>query len=592
MKKKETPAPPPKKKAVRGKTLESGIQHPNRHDKNYRFKHRDVPASAYDVRSTVEMIAFLESDAGKSVLVESRLIATDGEQVGYRRLGRNKFIDTFKENAKIKTTAKFMHAFKESFDTGGVSNGNNFSGNGYLNTVGNDFTPLLGGPFYKQLYYYNDWLQMHQDCFFAYHHDPYGKATVNILVDFTLGKGFQVQCENEVAQALWEAFEKANDFQNQFRNLARELSAYGEHMLWWLPDNEKYIIYPNDEINLKDVPKAFIPRLRLIDPSNIVEIVTYPEDITRRLFYVWLTPTQYQTYTAKDPATGKVVNSTKLIYQQIPAKEIMHYTINAVSNEKRGRSDLFAALPYFKRLRDSVNYEIIAQQKNAAWAIDTTIAGDENDISNYIADQQALSTIAPAGSEFVHTAAIKREYLGNSSTGKSVSSAFEWTLSMIAACTGIPISYYGTHLSGGSTRASAIVATEPVAKRFEMRQEVYKGIVRDVFNRLMDHFGIKNRSMEVIFPEIITQDRSAKLKDLYMAETSKWISNERAAETAAKEFGFNDYDWETEKEKMALAASNSIMIPSNPLTAPGAVQKKPSAIGSDEKKKIKDYDGA
>lgn len=544
---------------------------PDKYERDYSWNAKQIK-EAKDIRTTTEMMAFLESPEGKGVEVEARVLAhKPGEGFGVRKLNRSGFIESFRANNDGRK--KFREAINDSFSGGGI-------GAGYGNNVGQDFTPLLGGPFYKNQYYYNDFLLMHQECFTAYTKDPYGKATVNIINDFTLGRGFSIEFESDVMQALWEAFEKANDFQDMFRTFASELSAYGENMLWKLPNMQRYMIYPQNKINLDDVPKVIIPRIRSVDPSNFVEIITYPEDITRVLFYVWLTPTQYQIYSAKDPSNGQVVNSTKLIYQQIPADQILHYKINAVSNEKRGRSDLFAALPYFKRLRDSVNYEIIAQQKNAAWAIDTEINGDQQDLDAYISAQQALGTIVNAGSEFVHTAAVKRQYLGNQGSAKGVSTAFEWCLSMVAASTGIPISYYGTHLSGGSTRASAIVGTEPVAKRFEMRQQVLKRAISDVADWLMDHFGIRC-SYNVTFPEIITQDRTQKLKDIYMGEQAGWFSPERAAETAASEMGFTDYSYEQERItiKEQQADEPSLMLGGvSPLTPqPAPPQEKPGA---------------
>ena len=571
------------KKKVKSHLFKNNESNLNRYEQDYRWKNKTI-REAEDVRTTVEMMAFLEGPYGKNVELDARVMAYKDGSFGMRNLNKKGFIESFLKNDKAKNNFRETFNNYSDFARGGI-------GGGFANTVGQDFTPLLGGPFYKQLYYYNDWLKHHQDSFYAYHHDPFGKAAVNILVDFTLGKGFSVDFENEVMQALWDSFVEVNDFQEMFRNYAKELSAYGENMLWKLPDNERYIVFPRTPKNLEDVPHTFIPRLRIIDPSSIVEVITYPEDVTRVLAYVWLSPSQFQTYTAKDEKTGQVVSSTKLIYQQIPAHQIFHHKVNSVSNEKMGRSDLFAALPYFKRLRDSVNYEIIAQQKNASWAIDTTIEGTDEDLAAYIADQQAQGTIPNAGSEFVHTKAITRQYLANQGAARNVSNAFDWNLSMIAASTGIPVSYFGTHLSGGQTRASALVATEPVAKRFEMRQQVYKKIISDVAKWLMQYWGIKSE-FKITFPEIITQDRSAKLKDIYMAEQAKWISPERAADMAAIELAAEDYNWKTEQEKIKAQKEEEIPeVSANPLggSPNGLIHaQKPSAITKDERKAIAD----
>lgn len=539
----------------------------DRYEKDYSWSASSL-SRAEDVRTTTELVAFLESDAGKNIEVEARVLSYHEGQVGFRKFTKKKFIESFRENNGKRS----LRSFKESFNGFSGSGGNGFSsgGNNFVGTVGNDFTPLLGGPFYKQLYYYNDWLKMHQDCFYAYHHDPYAKSSIAILVNFVLGKGYRLQCKSQIAQAIWGAFEVANDFKTQFRDFVTELYVYGENMIWWLPDNNAVIDF--NKFAQGKIPKALLPRVRLIDPSNIVEIITHPEDITRKIAYVWLTPTQYQIYTAKDNKTGEVVNSTKFIYQHIPAEEMMHYKVNAVSNEKRGRSELFAGLPYFKRLRDTANYQIIAEQKNAAWAIDTTVDGSPEDVDNYADQQASIGTIPPAGSEFVHSKAITRQYLGNQSSGSKggASSSFEVNLSMVAASVVLPVSYYGSHLSSGATRAGSLVATEPVAKNFEMKQEQLKGILRDIANKFFEKVGLDPGDIDITFPEIITQDRSQKLKDLYLAETAKWIAPERSATQAVQELGFTEYDYEKEMDLIKEQADNEPLWAS-PLTAPPGI---------------------
>ena len=569
-----------------------------RYETDYRWQDRD-PQTPGDVRSTAEMLSYLERNPQAEL--EARVMAFREGKSGHRRMDRGSFREAYLAGGNAR--------FLEDWNGG---SGNDFSNpNQFGNTVGNDYTPLLGGPFYKQLYYYNDWLKMHQDCFFAFNHDPFAKATSNIMLDFTLGKGYQVQCSNGAAQALWDAFEKANDFQAKMRKFALELSVYGEDIFWWLPNKQLYIDFgqnamtatfdPNRATKPEDVPTGLIPRVRLVDPSNIVEIITHPEDIDRRIAYVWCTPTQYQTYTATDPETGKIVSSSKFIYQQIPAGAMDHFTVNSVSNEKRGRSDLFTGLPYFKRLRDSINYALINQQKNSAWCMDTTVEGDEADIQAYMDSQNSLGAIPPAGSEFVHTKAIERKYNANAeggSTGRGAESVFQVGLSMIAASTGIPVSYYGTHLSASGTRASAIVATEPVAKRFEMRQQIYKNVIEKAAERLFRSFGIKSE-IDVYFPEIVTQDRSQKMKDLFLGEQARWISPERAATSAAKEMGIDKYDYDKEMAAIKAQAADEIPLPgANPLSAPGSAgggdsggPDSSSAVTGGEKKQVNDSRG-
>ena len=201
-----------------------------------------------------------------------------------------------------------------------------------------------------------------------------------------------------------------------------------------------------------------------------------------------------------------------------------------------------------------------------------------------------MGTIAPAGSEFIHTKKVTRQFLSNSAGKGGQSEAFEWALSMIASATGIPLQYFGTHLSNSGTRASALVSTEPVTKKFEMRQKIYEKALRDMVKRLFKKFGVApSTEFEITFPEIVTEDRSSKLKDLQAAQANGWISRERAAEIAAKELGVTKFEYKKEREKIEIESQDSFAAASSvaPLSAP-AEEPDTHGLSSEEKKGIKD----
>lgn len=536
-------------------------------DENYRYS--DLWQSwdkknPLTIHSTSELVEAIKG--GKlPIEVEARVLAfnTKERKRGFYKLEAKGLVETFSRQHRKLKLREATDLF--SFDAEGQVS----------SKVGDDFVPLLGGPFNKQLYYY-DYLRMHALAFQAFHHDPIARAIVQITRDFTLGRGFRVDCKSEKHLAVWRAFEDVNDLQNLMRQIAEELSIYGEIMPWFLPNGETKIGYRLGKG--QEVPRGLLPRVRLIDPSVIWEVITYPEDITRVLAYQWVAPTQYQIYTARDG--GGQVPTTKFIYQQIPAEQVLHFKINSVSNEKRGRSDLFPVLGYLKRLRDSVQYSIISMQKQAAWSIDTTIKGSPADVDNYVNAIGQMDTIAAAGSEFVHNESVTRQFLANAAGKGGQADAFEWCLSMIAAGTGIPVQYFGTHLSGAQTRASALVATEPVAKKFEMRQVEYERIIKAMASKLWDYLGLPPVEVEVTFPELIVQDRSAKLKDLAVGQASRWWSQKRAAEVAAKEMGFTEFDFDTEQEQIQKEQGPG----ANPLSAIGSLSKVVKDVSGDADK--------
>jgi hypothetical protein len=239
-------------------------------------------------------------------------------------------------------------------------------------------------------------------------------------------------------------------------------------------------------------------------------------------------------------------------------------------------------------MRDSINYSLISKLKNAAWCIDTTIDGSDEDIKSYTASQKAIGTIPNAGSEFVHTKAVERQYLDNQSKATMSDDSFEVILSAIAAGSGIPTSYFGTHIHGGATRAGAVIQVEPVQKFFEDRQNLIERILLDIADRFFKEMEIEpTDQIEFTFPEIITQDRSTKLQDLALAASEGWLSKARCAAIAAKEFGVTDFNWLEEKmdiEKEPPTESPAI---------PGKEDKTAlsnTGLGGDERENIKDID--
>ncbi|OPZ22999.1 MAG: hypothetical protein BWZ03_00667 [bacterium ADurb.BinA186] len=105
--------------------------------------------------------------------------------------------------------------------------------------------------------------------------------------------------------------------------------------------------------------------------------------------------------------------------------------------------------------------------------------------------------------------------------------------------------------------------------------------------RLFDQFGIK-AEVEVTFPELISQDRSAKLKDIAAAQSQGWISKKRAAQIAAKELNITEFDFEEESLEIENETPDF-----GPLTLPAELPAeeeglpKPSQVTQDERRDIK-----
>ena len=103
---------------------------------------------------------------------------------------------------RIREREEFLKAFdqggkgvklKEAIDYFGTDQDSTNAGSAGL--IGDDYVPLMGGPFSKQLYMY-DALKMFALAFQAYHHDPIARAIIHITRDFTLVRVFRVDSQN------------------------------------------------------------------------------------------------------------------------------------------------------------------------------------------------------------------------------------------------------------------------------------------------------------------------------------------------------------------------------------------------------------
>jgi len=472
-----------------------------------------------------------------------------------------------------------------------------------------EYTPIMGGPFSKQLYLF-DFLSMHAKAFEMWNHNPVAHQIIKITTYFTLGRGIQVKFKSPNAQKHWEKFEKRNKFYYMMR----------EH---WSDE-----LFRDGELNLRifkdSIGSTGDVIVRRCDPSTIWEIVSDPEDIEKIYYYHQQYPTPYQVFYTINPLD---IPSTKYVINHIPANEMLHYKINCDSGEKRGRSDLFCVMTWLKRLKDFYTARVIRAIMQSCVVWKDVIKGDN-------ADVQAAMTLYGTNPPLAGTLHWENESSTLSPMTVDIKAADarddgEALLNLISVGVGIPKQYLG--LGSESAKATAVVATEPGMKKFQDRQEVIKQIVTDV-GTIVTEEGMRagvippqevampeqvgqriieaiksadfwtaikllwivvkggqlmdtDKTFDVIIPELIIEDRTAKIKDLTMMKLNSWISNETAATIAAKEMHIDTFDFKKEaqkiaKEKAAGTYGEEVTPELSPGSAGGVRYKVPSDKGT------------
>lgn len=419
-----------------------------------------------------------------------------------------------------------------------------------------EYTPIMGGPFSKQLYLH-DMLDGFAKAFEAYNHNPIAHQGINITTDFVLGRGVgKKACHPECQKRLDEWWDE-QDLDHRLEMWCTTIARDGELML-------KKVVDP--------IKKEL--GVRWMDPSTCWEIVTDLEDQETGIgassrgviYYHFQYPTQYQILFggAKDQVYNPSnFQSAKFVILQVPADEMLFYKINVGPNEKRGRSDLFPVLGWLKRYKDFWTAHVLRAIITSTFAWKNKIKGSDADVSAFIS---AFGNQQPKfGSVWVENEASELTPMTVDLKASEAKEEADGIINMIAVGLGIPMSYlgFGEH----QARASAVVASEPGTKKFQARQILMGRILRDVaqaWGALEISSGrlpaeVADESGEVVphkikidfqFPEIAIEDRTAKIKDIDFAVVGGYMPHEDGANMINKELGRENSSYKDDREKI------------------------------------------
>jgi hypothetical protein len=382
--------------------------------------------------------------------------------------------------------------------------------------------PSLNSPSSKNATFV-DYLDAHRKSWEAATFNPIAKRIVKIVPQFVLGRGVKGATNEPKHQAAWDDFFKRNRMRSRCKQSLKELLIFGE-IFWRFFDSKKGLI------------------VRSVDPSTIWDIVTDEDDIEAVKYY-------HQQYTRFDlsPLPGRMPIPSTLVIRQIPADQIDHYKINSTSSEKRGRSELFPILGYLLRFKEFVNDRILLNKLRATFALDVSVEGGPAEVN--AAEAQFAEPPGPAA-VLVHNKAIEVEFKNASANANDAMTDADTILKVIAVGAGISENFLG--VSRQQTRAGALINTEPDVKNFEDHQELIEEILVNTSDRVFSYEKLKPLTMEFTFPAIAQEDRSAKLRDIAFTEAMDYITKERAAVMAAREFQITDYNYEEEKQRIKV----------------------------------------
>jgi hypothetical protein len=402
------------------------------------------------------------------------------------------------------------------------------------------YIPLLPGPATRQLYW-SDYFGMSAKAFEAYQHNPIAHRAVEIHCEFILGRGVEARAKTETGQKVWDAFWQTNNMDNRLEEIVGDCGTYGELFLRYFPQ-------PNRTL-----------AVRSLDPAGIYDIITDQEDWESVYFYHQQEQERSQLFA---PPGGNIAPTgptdpgavTRYTIRQIPANEVDHYRINARSGEVRGRSDLFPALGYLKRLTDLLTSRVIRADMEARMVFDLMVKGNAGDVTATRNQLFPGGKPPDPGAVLGHNEQVELEAFQFDSAAQADDGSVDELVSMCSLGVGVAKEYlWQGGKSGGGARANALVATEPGQKRFERRQRLTQRILADMAARVFAVAGLTGDDTEIefVFPSIAVEERSAALKDTAFAESQGWISKKTAATMAARSMDIETFDFEGEQQLIA-----------------------------------------
>lgn len=512
--------------------------------------------------------------------------------------------------AEARRNKKMLEGFSDDPFAAGFEPGDAVTG--ATASPNDEFIPIQLGPYNRNLYW-QDFNDQASKAFEAYNHNPVAKAVAQLFQHFVIGTGIKVTCANPLVQQAWDEYVRLTDWHNQMRRLQNELCVIGEG---WIYD-----------------PFAEAPGMELWDATTVWEIVTNPRKISDVYYAHRQFPTQYQLLQGSEKMPeGQRPIAQEYVVEQVGPQDWLQIKANATVGEKRGRSDFYPVLTWFKRFKDWFNAAVINGQISNAFVVWWKVTGADSDVQS-LRGNADFTTLPPPGSAWFTNDQVvptllqaKGGLTASDRTGAQI-------LSIIAASVNLPAEFLGVDSS--VPRASSITKSQPGWKTFEARQQLMKEVVSWQVERLVfklqragvlpwrqpkaatirklnmlayakDFDGCRREidnlrsggmyeqeldaAFEVSMASPQPEDRGSKIKDLGAGLVSGAISHETYSNNYYKVMDLNRIDYHAEQDKRRHEAEMGIISPSMPADEGGGAPvdgemegpDAPDGMGGDE----------
>lgn len=328
--------------------------------------------------------------------------------------------------------------------------------------------------------------------------DPLAHQAIRLWTDYTFGRGMSWQTEDETASKALESF--WNNKLNQSVLSARGQRRSSDKLL---VDGEVFFA-----IFLGPEGSATIRR---IDPLEITEIVSDPDDIENVYYYkrewsdgqgqpqkaIYRSTTNPNDTSMKDAAGASVQkNQEALVY---------HLAYNTIS--QRGYPLLLPGLDWLKEYRRFLASRIAIMLALAKFAWRSKVKGGAGSVADIKA---VLHEQTPAaGSTIIENMGVDTQPIRTDTGASNAYQDGRMIKLQFAAAVGIPEQYFGDISIGNLATAKTVEL--PMMKQFQSYQQVWNDVYQDIDEVILAHNGVGEDKWYVDrdFPPIAPQDVAA-----------------------------------------------------------------------------------
>jgi hypothetical protein len=346
--------------------------------------------------------------------------------------------------------------------------------------------------------------------------DPLAKQSVRLWTDYAIGNGFSHKADDEAIQSQIDDFrrDRAN---RKIMNAAGQQQSSKKLLI----DGEVFFAVFKDATGARKV-------IRRVDPIQVTDILTDPNDEERPLVYVrkvvmasgrtktlyyqdWALDEEGKKLAAaqKDPTTKQVVTIEEDVV-------IYHAAFDKIG--KRGNGLLSSVVDWSREHRRFMEARVAIVQALAKFAYKLSVKGGQSVVNSI--KSRLESTIAQTGtnggverqpqsapgSSWIQNAGLDMTPMPRVTGAGDAKEDGNALKLMVCAGTGLMLHYFGDPSTGNLATATAMEL--PMLKMFAGYQQFWMDVYRDLFSIILDEDpdAADAADIDIDFPPILDTD--------------------------------------------------------------------------------------